>query len=319
MNFHLFKTQSNEGKGGWLWTGMLVLYILLSLMVSGVMQAVVPNGTNLNESVAYTAITGATSSIAILLVVIFACYFSRKEVSAKQAICVNKTHIIYYVAAILIAAGMLLGLGFVNGLIAEGFEGLGFTCPSLVLPLNNVWAYLLFVVVYAVMPAVCEELFFRGVLLRSFGKGADIKFSVIVTLSLCFALYHGSAVQLVYQLLYGVALCLLAVKAKSVLPAILAHFINNFAVLTLQFASISLDLYSPIIIAVGLILLAPGLSLTFIFSNKKGIATVAKSSSTIQQPNQSTSKKGNVISFWLSGGFIGGLICVMLILMGLLA
>jgi sodium transport system permease protein len=78
----------------------------------------------------------------------------------------------------------------------------------------------------AIVPAICEELLFRGVLLRAlatrFVPAATIAISAIV-----FAAYHLSLLQLVPTLSLGLILGLLAIRARSAIPTMLAHLLNN--------------------------------------------------------------------------------------------
>ena len=83
------------------------------------------------------------------------------------------------------------------------------------------------------LPAVLEELFFRGLilslLLRRFGSGA------IFLSALCFALAHGSLYQLPYAFVGGVFLALSAVVGRSVFYPMLFHLLNNLISLALQY------------------------------------------------------------------------------------
>jgi sodium transport system permease protein len=86
------------------------------------------------------------------------------------------------------------------------------------------WLYLL---IMAALPAVCEELAFRGFifsgLVRRFANGR----AVVVASSLLFALYHMNALQLIPTFLLGLVLGLLAQRSGSLLPGLLLHFIHN--------------------------------------------------------------------------------------------
>jgi len=78
----------------------------------------------------------------------------------------------------------------------------------------------------AVLPAVCEELIFRGILARSlatrYGPVAGVAMSALV-----FAFYHLSVIQLIPTFTLGLLAGALTVRAHSVIPAMTAHMINN--------------------------------------------------------------------------------------------
>jgi len=90
-------------------------------------------------------------------------------------------------------------------------------------------AILIFVysfVLTPLLPAIFEELFFRGVVLRGFMQyGKPV---AIVLSSALFALAHGNVSQLVYQFLVGMFLGFLFVETKNILVPMVAHFTNNF-------------------------------------------------------------------------------------------
>ncbi len=83
----------------------------------------------------------------------------------------------------------------------------------------------------AVVPAICEEVVFRGVLLR--GLASRLYAPVAVVLSaMAFAVYHLNPIQMLPTLLLGLAFGTIALRAGSSLPTMLAHALNNtFALL----------------------------------------------------------------------------------------
>ena len=85
-------------------------------------------------------------------------------------------------------------------------------------------------VVYALLPAIAEELAFRGVMQRAL----QTKYSGFVAIffsTLLFVLLHGSLQQTVYQLIVGIMLGYLACVGGSVIYSIILHFLNNALVL----------------------------------------------------------------------------------------
>ncbi len=78
----------------------------------------------------------------------------------------------------------------------------------------------------AVVPAICEEVLFRGAVQRSLATKLFPVGAVLVT-SLLFAGYHVSLIQLVPTFTLAVMLGALAHRADSVVPGMVAHFLNN--------------------------------------------------------------------------------------------
>ena len=92
----------------------------------------------------------------------------------------------------------------------------------------------------AVIPAVVEEILFRGVILTNlmpYGRGVAILGSAIL-----FGLMHGNILQFLYTTLMGVTLGFIYVKTKSIWCGILIHFFNN-ATSVLQEALLSMENY----------------------------------------------------------------------------
>ena len=88
----------------------------------------------------------------------------------------------------------------------------------------------------AVVPAICEEVLFRGYLLRSFERSTSTWIAVLLSGAL-FGLYHLQLTNMLPLALLGVALGAITVATGSIVPAIVAHFINNAgAVLLVRFA-----------------------------------------------------------------------------------
>jgi sodium transport system permease protein len=84
----------------------------------------------------------------------------------------------------------------------------------------------------ALTPAVCEEALFRGVILRGFSAKLPRVTSAVLTGAL-FGLYHVDLWRLVPTGLLGVALSLIALETGSIVPAMVAHFVNNASLVVL--------------------------------------------------------------------------------------
>ncbi len=76
-----------------------------------------------------------------------------------------------------------------------------------------------------IIPAVCEELLFRGVILaeyHSLGQGNAILISAV-----CFAMLHFSVTNFPVYLFVGILLGVITTASRSVIPAMLLHLLNN--------------------------------------------------------------------------------------------
>lgn len=86
---------------------------------------------------------------------------------------------------------------------------------------------------YALVPALCEEILFRGVLARSLALRWSLAPAAAIS-AVVFAAYHVSAVQALPTLTLGFMLALIAIRAGSVAPTMVAHAINNVLAITLS-------------------------------------------------------------------------------------
>jgi len=87
----------------------------------------------------------------------------------------------------------------------------------------NVWQMLL---VLALVPAICEELAFRGFILSGF-RHIGRKWRAIFITTFFFGVVHGIIQQSLLAGLLGVVLGFLAVQSGSILPCIVFHFVHN--------------------------------------------------------------------------------------------
>lgn len=83
----------------------------------------------------------------------------------------------------------------------------------------------LLIIAMAVSPAICEELFFRGVTFDGYKNIGIIK-SCIFT-GLMFGLMHLDGQQFLYAFIMGILFCYLVYKTKSIFASMLAHFTIN--------------------------------------------------------------------------------------------
>jgi len=91
------------------------------------------------------------------------------------------------------------------------------------------------VLVIAVSPAICEELFHRGVLLSAYENRGSIRGLVIS--SVFFGLFHFDLNNLVGPIFLGLIIGYYVLRTNSIFSGMLAHFLNNFIALLLQYIS----------------------------------------------------------------------------------
>ncbi|MBQ3537545.1 MAG: CPBP family intramembrane metalloprotease [Clostridia bacterium] len=136
---------------------------------------------------------------------------------------------------LLIVAG--LGLCYfgnlVSGFITTVLESLGissFTASqdivSGMFEPTGVFESIVLVIGMSCMPALFEELVFRGIIMQSLRKYGD--WFAIFASALVFALIHGNIAQTPFAFIAGIALGYISVVSGSLWPSVILHFLNNF-------------------------------------------------------------------------------------------
>jgi len=78
----------------------------------------------------------------------------------------------------------------------------------------------------ALAPAVCEEIVFRGVLLR--GLASRFRGGIAIVMSaVMFSLYHLNPIQMIPTFTLGLVFGLIALRSGTAIPTMVAHTLNN--------------------------------------------------------------------------------------------
>ncbi|MDO5041627.1 MAG: type II CAAX endopeptidase family protein [Peptoniphilus sp.] len=103
-------------------------------------------------------------------------------------------------------------------------------------PMDYSHAKLKYLFYICLLPAICEEIFFRGALINSY-KIYGGKFAILMS-SLVFALFHFDVQNFIAPLLLGVLFGNLLELTGSIFAPMLAHFLNNvIAFLTARYVN----------------------------------------------------------------------------------
>jgi len=100
-------------------------------------------------------------------------------------------------------------------------ELLSFTSP---------WEFLLALAIVAVLPAICEEWAFRGVIMQHLVRWTGRIALPVVLTAVYFSLLHLQPHGFFARIFLGAVYGVLTVLSGSLLPAMLAHFVNNASV-----------------------------------------------------------------------------------------
>lgn len=90
------------------------------------------------------------------------------------------------------------------------------------------------IIVIAVVPAVCEEVMFRGYVQKSFEFKLKPLWAIVIT-SVFFGLYHFNPYGMIPLILLGAYFGFAAYLSNSIMIPVILHFLNNFTAVMLYF------------------------------------------------------------------------------------
>ncbi len=171
----------------------------------------------------------------VTFLAIWLCYHKSKRISfSTTPFSIKKAKI----SAVLLS--MLVGVICVAGFVwlMEGCFGKLFSLwginDGLAFEINSVPRLFLALFVLGIVPAICEELIFRGVIFGGLRKSFGMWTSVVLC-GLLFALMHQSVTQLIYPFILGCVLAVVMERTGNILYPILIHMFNNFTTVILTF------------------------------------------------------------------------------------
>ncbi len=95
------------------------------------------------------------------------------------------------------------------------------------LNVSGIWPLLINILVIGIIPAIGEELLFRGVLQKIFIKWTNNIFLGVFITSLAFAILHFQFLSVLPRFILGMILGYIFVWTRSLWMPIIAHFVNN--------------------------------------------------------------------------------------------
>lgn len=104
-------------------------------------------------------------------------------------------------------------------------------------PDRQLWQIIL---VAAVMPAICEEIFFRGVLQGILRKSLS-KQQLLIVIGILFGIFHLSMFRFLPTGLLGILLAFLTLASGSIFPSMCLHFMHNGYYLWASYYKLELD------------------------------------------------------------------------------
>lgn len=213
----------------------LLLSLVVSLLIGQIAAAKEIDPKTITSNIWYILANVALNILVYFLVYFLFSRYRQIELKAVKVDFKMKWHTYFIVVAIGIIA--LLGSQYFIGAVDELLKIVGYPLSSGVgINPTNFGSFILAVVIYCLVPAVCEELIFRGIIFN--GLNRRFKTPVAITLSaLLFALFHVSLQQLVYPFILGMIMAWVVARTGSIVASMIIHFVNNFLVVLMAYLS----------------------------------------------------------------------------------
>lgn len=266
----LLDKPTRENSSGLAFSFAAMFMFGISLAVSLILAGIGFNSQTDGTPDWYLYISFSIAPLALILAVLW--YFHRTKKSVLQAVKAQKCPWKYYLIALALQAG-LFSVSYLNTLFADFLTWLGYSSPKVDIPSLDGFGVVGVIFVVALLPAIFEEILFRGVVLN--GAYAYGTAGAVLLCGGLFALYHQNPVQTIYQFCWGAAFALMAIRAGSVFPTMVAHFVNNAAIILLQkflpqtdAVEMPLPVFIPVMAVSGLCLIGALAYLIFVDKNK---------------------------------------------------
>ena len=134
---------------------------------------------------------------------------------------------------IIISIGLGFVLYFINTFVADtfasiiamfGYETISSGASQTTITYGTLLKEL---ILSCILPGFCEEFLHRGIMLHANKKYSNPKFCLIIS-SILFGLIHLNIRQFFYAAILGFLMGYTTLIADSIVPSIIAHFMNNF-------------------------------------------------------------------------------------------
>ena len=172
----------------------------------------------------YYLVNGVTYLLAFALPPLL--YMAVKRLPLQQVLPFQKTRFSTALACVFLGMGVCMLANFPANWMMDFLEWAGYNGTVPDSPLTGEPSIqALYVISLAVIPALVEELVFRGAVLhglRRFGDGF-----AIVGSGFLFGMFHGNLVQLPFAFFCGLALAFVVVKTGNLWVSVAIHFLNN--------------------------------------------------------------------------------------------
>ena len=229
---------------------------LLMLVVNLVFSVFLASSGRSEELIKTPWVTFLSFSVSGIVIICITAFFSyTKKIPIVEICGWKRVEPKYYLIAVLTFLAVFFGLGNLNSAFISFLENsVGYKSNAVELP--PVPNYLMVTLTVCILPAVTEEVAMRGVI-QSGVKSGNLIINALIG-GFIFSIYHMNPSQTPYQFAFGFVLSIIAIKSRSTLATTIAHFLNNFAIINIEYFCKSAFNFQGVWLAVAIVL---GLSL----------------------------------------------------------
>lgn len=214
----------------------LILPILVSLIFSMIAN-VIAGARGIEASVITDNMWFMTAYSIISILCYAGIYLVYNKIQKIDFKAINlKFNLKWHTYLIMIVVGVisLFGIQYFISIIDDLLISLGYNMASTSINPTSWGTFFLSVFVMAILPAIGEELIFRGIILNGLRTRFNDIASIFIS-AILFVLMHQNLQQLIYPFLLGSIMAWAVVRSGSLISSVIIHFTNNFLVVLLTF------------------------------------------------------------------------------------
>ncbi len=140
--------------------------------------------------------------------------------------------------------------------------------------IDNTLSFFYVLIFVAIIPAICEEVLFRGYFLQNLKIKNYSNLFIVLISSIIFSAIHLNLIAFVNLFVMGCFLGYITIAVNSLVPAIIFHFFNNMTAVVMEAikpgASVNENLYLTDNIFIGILLCVIGI-IIMVISYKKSL------------------------------------------------
>ena len=226
--------------------GLFFIFLIGFIVSSGLQVLSLRNGVDPSAIRTQMLIQGASQLLMFFVPAwLFACLYHDGAVSFHKIKADGKSWILGLIAAVVFLLLVPLNdrltswnAGWNFGSLEQQLRSIAEASSQLVekmLSFTSPGDLALQLVIVALLPAVCEELFFRGALQQTLHSWFGNAHVAIIATALIFTFAHGDVYGLVPRFLMGVVLGYLFYYSGSMIVNVCAHFFNNALIVVMYY------------------------------------------------------------------------------------